>query len=163
MICLILCEVHSSRVARLLCRHIDRFLHPAPCLVHRYGILQMCLGKQQRSCTSTRILCLLSHLSLCEEMSKCIPLLVFQKQAYVKTQQPVAASIQKKILQLLVFRRTFYVLKESAYQNLQGEKRSQNHAVINICKFDYSKYDFLDRSCLPYDTCEIKNAVDLLP
>lgn len=37
-------------------------------------------------------------------------------------------------------------------QNRQGEKRNQNHAVPNICKFNYSRHDFLDRSCLPCDT-----------
>lgn len=52
---------------------------------------------------------------------------------------------------------------ETAYQKLQGEKRNQNHAVPNICKFDYSKHDFLDRSCLPHDTCGMKYTVDLLP
>lgn len=58
MICLIPCEVHSSRAARLLCRRIGRFLHPALCLVHKYGILQTRLEIQQRSCTIIRILSL---------------------------------------------------------------------------------------------------------
>lgn len=57
----------------------------------------------------------------------------------------------------------FNPLSKTAYQDLQGEKRSQNHAVPNICKFDYSKYDFLDRSCLPHDTYGMKYTVDLLP
>jgi len=53
-------------------------------------------------------------------------------------------------------------LSKTAYQNLQGEKRNQNRAVPNICKFDYSRYDFLDRSCLPHDTCGVKYTGDLL-
>lgn len=81
-------------------------------------------------------------------------------------QQPAVVLIQKKIQIITTtsslslgeskHRTTLNPLRKSAYQNLQGEKRNQNHAVTNICKFDYSKYDFLDRSCLPHDTCEIK-------
>lgn len=56
---------------------------------------------------------------------------------------------------------TFDALRENAYQILQGKKRNQNPAVTNICKFDYSKYDFSDRSCLPHDTCEIKTTIDI--
>lgn len=169
MICPILCEAHSSRAAHLLCRHIDRFLHPALCSVHKYGILQMCLQKQQRNHTITRILCLLSHLFLWEEMRKSIPFMVFQKQVCVKRQATTSRSIDTEkdtnkydysslSLGESKHRTTLNPLRKSAYQNLQGEKRNQNHAVTNICKFDYSKYDFLDRSCLPHDTCEIKKS-----
>lgn len=56
-ICLILCEDHSLKAAHLLCRHIDTFLHPALCLVRKYGILQMCLEIQQRCGTTIRVLC----------------------------------------------------------------------------------------------------------
>lgn len=55
-------------------------------------------GKAAEKSTSTRILCLLSHLFLCEQMSKTIPSMVFQKQAFIKRQQqPGVAKIQKTI------------------------------------------------------------------